>query len=37
LFQFDEDGELAPVPGQEEYVRERDGRLTWHFAVGQPF
>jgi outer membrane protein insertion porin family len=35
LFQFDQDGELSPV--QEEFVLDRDGRLTFHFAVGQPF
>ena len=37
LFQFAENGELTPVPGQEEFVLDRDGRLTVHFAVGQPF
>jgi outer membrane protein assembly factor BamA len=37
LFQFDTDGELTPVPGQERYVLDRDGRFTYHFAVGQPF
>ena len=37
LFQFDEDGELTPVAGFEEFVLDRDGRLTFHFAVGQPF
>jgi outer membrane protein insertion porin family len=37
LFQFDEEGDLTPVPGQSEYVLDRDGRITYHFAVGQPF
>ena len=37
LFQFDTTGALSPVPDQEEFVLDRDGRLTFHFAVGQPF
>ncbi|MGH7578672.1 MAG: BamA/OMP85 family outer membrane protein [Gemmatimonadales bacterium] len=37
LFQFDTDGKLEPVPGQNQYVRDREGRFTFHFAVGQPF
>jgi outer membrane protein insertion porin family len=37
LFQFDEEGALSPVEGREEFVLERDGRVTFHFAVGQPF
>jgi outer membrane translocation and assembly module TamA len=37
LFQFDEDGALTPVPGREEFVLDRDGRFTFHFAVGQAF
>ena len=37
LFQFDENGDLTPVAGQNEYVLDRDGRITVHFAVGQPF
>ena len=37
LFQFAENGDLTPVPGQDEYVLDRDGRITVHFAVGQPF
>ena len=37
LFQFDTNGELTAVPGQDQYVRDREGRLTYHFAVGQPF
>jgi outer membrane protein insertion porin family len=37
LFQFDEEGDLTPVSDQSEYVLDRDGRITYHFAVGQPF
>ena len=37
LFQFDTTGALAPVPGQERFVLDRDGKFTFHFAVGQPF
>jgi outer membrane protein insertion porin family len=37
LFQFDESGALSLVPGREEFVLDRDGRFTVHFAVGQPF
>jgi outer membrane protein insertion porin family len=37
LFQFDENGDLSPVEGQSQYVLDRDGRITVHFAVGQPF
>jgi hypothetical protein len=37
LFQFDTTGALTQVPGQEQFVRDRDGRFTVHFAVGQPF
>jgi outer membrane protein assembly factor BamA len=37
LFQFNEAGELSPVSGEERFVRDRDGRFTFHFAVGQPF
>ena len=37
LFQFDENGDLTPVAGREEFVLDRDGRFTIHFAVGQPF
>lgn len=37
LFQFDEDGILTPVPGQNSYILERQGKLTYHFAVGQAF
>jgi outer membrane protein assembly factor BamA len=37
LFQFDTAGTLTPVPGQGRYVLDRQGRFTFHFAVGQPF
>ncbi len=37
LFQFDTTGALAPVPGRERFVLDRDGKFTFHFAVGQPF
>jgi outer membrane protein assembly factor BamA len=37
LFQFDTTGALAPVPGQERFVLDRDGKFTYHFAVGQAF
>jgi hypothetical protein len=37
LFQFDTEGALTPVPGQEQYVLDRDGKFTVHFAVGHPF
>jgi outer membrane protein assembly factor BamA len=37
LFQFDSDGDLTPVDGQEQFVLDRDGKLSYHFAVGQPF
>jgi outer membrane protein assembly factor BamA len=37
LFQFDESGDLTPVPGQEQFVLDRTSRFTFHFAVGQPF
>lgn len=37
LFQFDVNGILTPVPGQDSYVLERKSKLTYHFAVGQPF
>ena len=37
LYQFAENGDLEPVPGQSDYVLDRDGRITVHFAVGQPF
>ncbi|HEX6106004.1 MAG TPA: BamA/TamA family outer membrane protein [Gemmatimonadales bacterium] len=37
LFQVDTDGSLAPVDGQPTYELDRDGRVTFHFAVGQAF
>jgi outer membrane protein assembly factor BamA len=37
LFQFDTTGALTPVEGQERYVLDRDGKFSFHFAVGQPF
>jgi hypothetical protein len=37
LFQFDTTGALTAVEGQERFVLARDGRFTFHFAVGQPF
>ncbi len=37
LFQFDEDGNLFPVPGQGSYVLPRSSKWTVHVAVGQPF
>ncbi|MGH7527350.1 MAG: BamA/OMP85 family outer membrane protein, partial [Gemmatimonadales bacterium] len=37
LFQFDSLGRLSPVLGQDSYVLDRNGRITYHFAVGQAF
>ncbi|HEU5042090.1 MAG TPA: BamA/TamA family outer membrane protein [Gemmatimonadales bacterium] len=37
LFQADTAGTLSPVDGQPTYVLDRDGRVTYHFAVGQAF
>ena len=37
LFQVDTLGNLNPVPGQDSYVLDRNGRFTFHFAVGQAF
>jgi len=37
LFQFDPAGNLTPVPGQGSYVLPRQGKFTFHIAVGQPF
>jgi outer membrane protein assembly factor BamA len=37
LFQVDTLGVLTPVPGQENFVLDRNSRITLHFAVGQPF
>jgi outer membrane protein insertion porin family len=37
LFQFDDPGNLTPVPGQGSYVLSRDRKYAVHIAVGQPF
>jgi outer membrane protein insertion porin family len=37
LFQFDESGNLTPVPGEGSYVLSRDRKWAIHIAVGQPF
>jgi outer membrane protein insertion porin family len=37
LFQVDTLGNLTPVPGQGSYVLSRNGKFTFHFAVGQAF
>jgi outer membrane protein insertion porin family len=37
LFQFDQAGNLFPVPGQGSYVLPRSRKFTIHVAVGQPF
>ncbi len=37
LFQVDTLGALSAVPGQETFLLDRKGRVTVHFAVGQPF
>jgi outer membrane protein insertion porin family len=37
LFQVDTLGALTPVPGQGSYVLSRQGKFTFHFAVGQAF
>ena len=37
LFQFDQAGNLFPVPGQGSYVLPRSRKFTFHVAVGQPF
>jgi outer membrane protein assembly factor BamA len=37
LFQFDTTGALTAVLGQERFVLDRDGKFTYHFAVGHPF
>jgi outer membrane protein insertion porin family len=37
LFQVDPDGNFTPVPGQESFVLDRKGHVTFHFAVGQAF
>ena len=37
LFQFDDAGNLFPVPGQGSFVLPRSNKWTLHVAVGQPF
>jgi outer membrane protein assembly complex protein YaeT len=37
LFQFDDAGNLTPVPGEGSYVLPRERKYTIHIAVGQPF
>jgi len=37
LFQVDTLGGLSPVPGQDSYVKGRNSKFTFHFAVGQAF
>jgi len=37
LFQFDDNGNLTPVPGEGAYILPRTGKFTMHVAVGQPF
>jgi hypothetical protein len=37
LFQVDTLGNLDPVDGQGSYVLSRQGKFTFHFAVGQAF
>jgi outer membrane protein assembly complex protein YaeT len=37
LFQFDDSGNLTPVPGQGSYILSRARKFTFHIAVGQPF
>jgi outer membrane protein assembly factor BamA len=37
LFQVDTLGGLSPVPGQDSYVKGRQSKFTFHFAVGQAF
>jgi len=37
LFQVDTLGNLNPVEGQDSYVLSRQGKFTFHFAVGQAF
>jgi outer membrane protein insertion porin family len=37
LFQADTSGALSPVDGQPTYALDRNGRVTYHFAVGQAF
>lgn len=37
LFQFDQAGNLLPVPGQNSYVLPRSRKFAIHVAIGQPF
>jgi outer membrane protein assembly factor BamA len=37
LFQADADGNLFAVENQPTYTLDRNGRVTYHFAVGQAF
>ncbi len=37
LFQFDQAGNLEPVPGQGSYILPRSRKFSIHIAVGQPF
>ena len=37
LFQFDDAGNLTPVPGEGSYVLPRSRKYAIHIAVGQPF
>jgi outer membrane protein insertion porin family len=37
LFQFDDAGNLTPVPGEGAYILPRNRKYAIHIAVGQPF
>ncbi len=37
LFQFDQAGNLTPVPGEGSYILPRNRKFAIHIAVGQPF
>jgi outer membrane protein insertion porin family len=37
LFQFDDAGNLTPVPGEDAYILPRNRKYAIHIAVGQPF
>ncbi|HJR18005.1 MAG TPA: BamA/TamA family outer membrane protein [Gemmatimonadales bacterium] len=37
LYQFDQSGNLLPVPGQNSYVLPRSRKFAIHVAIGQPF
>jgi hypothetical protein len=37
LFQFDDAGNLTPVPGEGDYILSRRGKFAIHVAVGQAF